>query len=113
MRITVLAVGKVKEKFYTEAIAEYGKRLSRYCKLEIIEVADEKTPDGAGEAAVRQIREKEGERILSHVKDGMYAPKGFRDIFPAWGFPVRAISLLSSGVPWGFRMQCLSGLTRP
>ena len=72
MRITVLAVGKIKEKFYTEAVAEYAKRLSRYCKLEIIEAADEKTPDGAGEAAIQRIREKEGERILSHVKDGMY-----------------------------------------
>ena len=72
MRITVLAVGKVKEKFYTQAVGEYAKRLSRYCKLEIVEVPDERTPDGAGEAAVRQIKEREGERLLSHVKDGMY-----------------------------------------
>lgn len=72
MRITVLAVGKVKEKFYTQAVGEYAKRLSRYCKLEIVEVPDEKTPDGAGEAAVRRIKEKEGERLLSHVRDGMY-----------------------------------------
>ena len=72
MRITVLAVGKIKEKFYREAVAEYAKRLSRYCKLEVIETADEKTPDGAGEAALQRIKEKEGERILSHVKEGMY-----------------------------------------
>ena len=49
MKITVIGVGKIKEKFFTQAIAEYQKRLSRYCKLEIIEVADEKTPDGASE----------------------------------------------------------------
>ena len=72
MRITILAVGKVKEKFYTQAVGEYVKRLSRYCRLDIIEVADEKTPDGASEAAVRRIKEKEGERLLSHVSDGMH-----------------------------------------
>lgn len=67
MKITILCVGKIKEKFYREAIAEYGKRLSRYCKLEIIEVADEKTPEGAGEALYEQIREKEGERMLARL----------------------------------------------
>ena len=58
MKITVLCVGKVKEKFFTDAIKEYSKRLSRYCKLEIVEVADEKTPDGASELVVSQIKEK-------------------------------------------------------
>ena len=48
MKITLITVGKIKEKFYTAAIEEYSKRLSRYCKLEIIQVADEKTPDHAG-----------------------------------------------------------------
>ena len=45
MKITIIAVGKIKEKFYRDAIDEYTKRLSKYCKFEIIEVADEKTPD--------------------------------------------------------------------
>lgn len=72
MKITVVAVGKVKEKFYTEAIAEYGKRLSRYCKLEMIQVADEKTPDGASQAQERQIKEREGQRILAQIRDGAY-----------------------------------------
>ncbi len=72
MKITVIAVGKIKEKFYTDAIAEYSKRLSRYCRLEIIQVADEKTPDGASEAQERQIKEKEGSRILAQIKDGTY-----------------------------------------
>ncbi len=72
MKITLVTVGKIKEKFYTDAIAEYSKRLSRYCKLDIVQVADEKTPDSASEAVERQIREKEGERILSSIKDGAY-----------------------------------------
>lgn len=72
MKITVVAVGKLKEKFYVQAVEEYAKRLSRYCRLEILQVADEKTPDGASEAAERQIREKEGKRILSQIKDGAY-----------------------------------------
>ena len=72
MKITVIAVGKIREKFYTDAIAEYSKRLSRYCRLEVIQVADEKTPDGASEAQERQIKEKEGSRILAQIKDGAY-----------------------------------------
>lgn len=72
MRITLITVGKVKEKFYVQAISEYAKRLSRYCKLEILEVADEKTPDGAGDLVNEKILQKEGERILSHINDNMY-----------------------------------------
>ena len=72
MKITLITVGKIKEKFYTAAIEEYSKRLSRYCKLEIIQVADEKTPDHAGEALETQIREKEGERILAGIREGAY-----------------------------------------
>ncbi|WP_077609459.1 23S rRNA (pseudouridine(1915)-N(3))-methyltransferase RlmH [Clostridium sp. Marseille-P2415] len=72
MKITLVTVGKIKEKFYADAIAEYSKRLSRYCKLEIIQVADEKTPDSAGEAVERQIKDREGERILSSIKEGAY-----------------------------------------
>ena len=72
MKITLITVGKIKEKYFTDAIAEYAKRLSRYCKLEIVEVADEKTPDGASEALENQIKEKEGERILSKVPDSAY-----------------------------------------
>lgn len=72
MKITVLAVGKVKEKFYRQAIEEFEKRLSRYCRLEIIEVNDEKTPDRASEAEERIIKEKEGERLMRHIKDTDY-----------------------------------------
>ena len=71
MKITVICVGKVKEKFYRMAIEEYIKRLGRYCKPEIIEVADEKTPDNASAHEVELIKDKEGERILKNIrKDG-------------------------------------------
>lgn len=72
MKITICCVGKVKEKFYVQAIEEYSKRLSRYCKLEIVEVQDEKTPDNASENLNLQIKQKEGERILSAIKDDAY-----------------------------------------
>lgn len=72
MKITLVTVGKIKEKFYTDAIGEYSKRLSRYCKLDIVQVADEKTPDSASEAVERLIKDKEGEKILSSIKDGVY-----------------------------------------
>lgn len=69
MKITVLTVGKVKEKFYRQAIEEFQKRLSRYCKLEIVEVSDEKTPDHASETEERLIKEKEGQRILKYIRE--------------------------------------------
>lgn len=72
MKISILCVGKVKEKFYRDAIDEFTKRLSRYCKLDIIEVADEKTPDKASETEVKQIKDKEGERLLKNIKDDAY-----------------------------------------
>ena len=63
MKITVICVGKIKEKYLKDAIAEYAKRLSRYCKLQIVEVEDEKTPDGASAAMEDQIKEKEAARL--------------------------------------------------
>lgn len=72
MKITLISVGKIKEKYLRDAIGEYSKRLSRYCKLEIVEVADEKTPDNASETVENQIRQKEAERILKHIKDDSY-----------------------------------------
>lgn len=72
MKITVICVGKIKEKFYREALSEYEKRLSRYCKTEIIEVPDEKTPDGASEALEEQIKEKEGQRILEKIREDSF-----------------------------------------
>ena len=72
MQIDIIAVGKVKEAYLRDAIAEYSKRMGRYCRLTVIEVADEKTPDHASEGVERQIRAKEGERIARHLRDDAY-----------------------------------------
>lgn len=69
MKITVLTVGKIKEKYLRDAIAEYSKRLSRYAKLEIIEVADEKTPDNASETVETNIQ-KQRSRAPSQIYPG-------------------------------------------
>lgn len=90
--IDILCVGKIKEKYWNDAIAEYSKRLSKYCKLKVIEVADEKTPDNASPALEKQIKDKEGERLLKNIDpkayvmalaiDGKrYSSTGFADFF--------------------------------
>ena len=72
MKISIVCVGKVKEKFYRDAVDEYVKRLSRYCKLEICEVADEKTPDEPSDALKAQILKKEAERMEKYLKQDAY-----------------------------------------
>lgn len=72
MKITILCVGKIKEKFYRDAISEYSKRLSRYAKLEIVEVADEKTRDQASEGEMELVKQREGERLLASMKEDGY-----------------------------------------
>lgn len=72
MKISIITVGKIKEKYLRDAIAEYTKRLSKYCKLEIIEVADEKTQENASQIMEEALRAKEAERILKHVKSDSF-----------------------------------------
>ena len=72
MNIKIIGVGKIKEKFYRAAIAEYAKRLGRYCKFEVVEVPDEKAPEKLSEAEMAAVMEKEGERILQKIKDRDY-----------------------------------------
>lgn len=68
MKITVIAVGKLKERYLEDGVAEYAKRLSRYCRLEILQAADEKSPEGAGAVQEERIKEKEGGRILGFLE---------------------------------------------
>ncbi|MHD0396282.1 23S rRNA (pseudouridine(1915)-N(3))-methyltransferase RlmH [Staphylococcus simulans] len=68
MKITVLAVGKLKEKYWKQAIAEYQKRLGAYTKIEIIEVPDEKAPENMSDKEIEQVKQKEGQRLLSKIK---------------------------------------------
>lgn len=72
LKIRLICVGRIKEKFYTQAVCEYAKRLSRYCKLEIVELADEKTPDNASDAQNLIIKAKEGDRILEAILERSY-----------------------------------------
>lgn len=72
MNINIISVGKIKEKYLKNAINEYSKRLSRYCNLTHIQVNDEKAPENLSEIEKEKIKEKEGERILKHIKDGTY-----------------------------------------
>ena len=72
MKISIIAVGKIKEKYLTAAVEEYGKRLSRYCSLQIVELPDEKTPENASALQQLQIKEREGERILGAIRPDAY-----------------------------------------
>ena len=97
MKITIICVGKIKEKFFSMAIDEYSKRLSRYCKLEIIEVADEKTPDGCSEAIEERIKAKEGDRILESLKGDEYvislAIEGKKMNSPEFGEKINSLGI--------------------
>jgi len=73
MNITIIAVGKLKERYLKEAVEEYSKRLSKYCKLDIIEVADEKAPENMSRAEEEAVKQKEGQAILKHIKNDTYA----------------------------------------
>lgn len=67
MNITIVSVGKLKEKYLKQGIDEYKKRLNAYAKVSIIEVADEKAPETMSEAEMEEVKRKEGERILSNI----------------------------------------------
>lgn len=72
MRINIVCVGKIKEKYLKLGIDEFKKRLSKYCKLEIIELEDEKAPENLSDKEMLMIKEKEGKKILSKIKDNSY-----------------------------------------
>ncbi len=72
MKIKIVTVGKLKEKYLVQGINEYAKRLGAYAKLEFVEVSDEKAPETLSEAQMLQIKEKEGQRILAKIKDTEY-----------------------------------------
>ena len=72
MLIKIIAVGKIKEKFYQDALAEYLKRMKAYNKVEIVEVPDEKAPENLSEKEINQIKNKEGEKILAKIKEDSY-----------------------------------------
>ena len=72
MNIQIICIGKLKEKYWTDAIAEYSKRLSRYCTLEIVELKEARLPDKASAADEENVKLEEGRAILKAIKDGTY-----------------------------------------
>jgi 23S rRNA (pseudouridine1915-N3)-methyltransferase len=72
MRITIAAVGKIKEKYLTAGIAEFIKRLTPFCRLEIVEVAEERMPEDPSAAEKAKVLAREGERLLKSVRPGSH-----------------------------------------
>lgn len=72
MNITIITVGKLKERYFREAVEEYSTRLSKYCKLDVVEVPDEKAPENLSHAQELNIIQKEGQGILKHIKEDAY-----------------------------------------
>ena len=72
MEIRIVTVGKIKEKYLNDGIAEYAKRLSRYCKLTFCQVPDEKTPDKASDALNEQIKNTEAQRLMKQIREQDY-----------------------------------------
>ncbi|MBR5155966.1 MAG: 23S rRNA (pseudouridine(1915)-N(3))-methyltransferase RlmH [Clostridia bacterium] len=70
MKVTIIAVGKIKEKFYTSAVEEYAKRLSKYCRFEVVEVKDEKTPDDPTAIEKQKVLDHEAQRIIDKIPKG-------------------------------------------
>lgn len=96
MKISILCVGRLKEQFFTKAVEEYQKRLGAYCKLEIIECPDEKTPEQASGVEQTKIKSCEGERLLKYVKEDarvialaiegkQYSSEGFAELIAETG----------------------------
>ncbi|HEY9061363.1 MAG TPA: 23S rRNA (pseudouridine(1915)-N(3))-methyltransferase RlmH [Pseudobacteroides sp.] len=100
MKLSIIAVGRIKEKYLKEGIAEYSKRLSRFCDLEIIEVEDEQAPDNISTAQEIQIKKREADKIKKRIKEGSFVVvldlKG--DKPDSIGFAKRVEAFFISGV---------------
>ena len=72
VNISIISIGKLKEKYLKQGIAEYLKRLSAYAKVEVIELPDEKAPENLSELEMIQVKEKEGQKILAKISDNDY-----------------------------------------
>ena len=72
MRITIACVGKIKEKYLTAGIAEFTKRLTPFCKLEVVAINEEKMPDNPAPAEKEQVLEKETKRLLAIIPENSY-----------------------------------------
>ena len=101
MKITIIAVGKLKEKYLKDGIQEYAKRLSRFCELQIIEVEDEQAADSLSAAQEEQVKKREADKILRKIRDGSLLAvldiKG--DKLDSEGFASKMQNFFVSGFP--------------
>lgn len=72
MRIRIVCIGKLKEKYWTDAVDEYTKRISRYCDIEIVQLKESRLPDKASASDEQTVIYEEGQTILKNIKDGTY-----------------------------------------
>ena len=72
LTINIVCIGKIKEKFFKDAIDEYSKRLSKYCKLNIVELPDEKIPEKINTNIENDIKSKECTNMINHIKKDSY-----------------------------------------
>jgi rRNA large subunit m3Psi methyltransferase rlmH len=101
MKITIACVGKIKEKFFTGAIDEYAKRLSRYVNLEICQVNDEKAPENMSDAEEIKVKDVEGERLLKNIKDNSFVV----------ALAIDGKKLTSEGFAQFFQQKMVSGIS--
>lgn len=103
MEIRIVTVGKIKEKYLNDGIAEYAKRLSRYCKLTFCQVTDEKTPDKASDALNEQIKNTEAQRLMKQIREQDYVIALALD-----GKMLDSIELSQKSAVWGSRAKVRS-----
>ena len=101
MKITILAVGRLQERYWQEACAEYGKRLARYCALQVIEVRDEKAPENASDADRAGILKTEGERLLAKLDPSA----------PLWTLEIRGKRMDSEGFARALEQSAVQGIS--
>lgn len=102
LTINILCVGKIKEAYLKDAISEYSKRLSKYCNLNILEVADEKVPDKLSEVVIKNIKDEEAKRMVQYLKKETYCIcldlKGKQYTSEEFSLKIQDISNFSSSI---------------
>ena len=114
MNITILAVGKLKDRFFEEGCAEYARRLTRYCTLDLREAADEKAPESLSPAQEEQVKDREGKRLLSLLdgKDHVIALTVTGKAYTSEGLAERIGALRDQGKNVSFLIGGSLGLSR-
>lgn len=114
MNISILAVGKLKDRFFEEGCREYEKRLARYCTLSVREAADEKAPESLSPAQEAQVKEKEGKRLLALLdpRDHVIALSVTGKAYTSEGLAARIGALRDQGKNVSFLIGGSLGLSK-